>query len=613
LAPSPHARCRARSPGALALAFAALLLLAPHAARALETAPANARGGGDGDDSREREGGRGTEDLLAGMTAFFHSHEVAGVTPDSRSVINPTEAARLGVASQLLGFNQMARLHPSRVLRQDVIDRANFLVDHFDELTSGTAFDGMTGYALLGAYEITRDPRYLEKGKRVVDQSLALSGWTNTLNWGLMSALALSKYYDLTGDRQARDKTLEIVASLKPYQNLDGSFPHYCPGSVDIHYTDWMSMELLIVRRWVPSPMIDQYLVGTRRFLENCIDSTGATQYQVPCPSCPGGWRYRFGRASGCYIDYDTRGWVNELGYSAILFGELESPRYGAVMQTLRGMESGGAFADKWDFFPPTFDPIYPWATANPSVIRTSVIFWSLAELEADRHAAQLADRGDDDDSDHHQGGDSGDGGDGEDDRDTAIRNAGGQDALVGGPASQASPHAAPGEVYSADSLMLAVVMGHELGAPSLAAWSSSGDQDPLHQPTRRGGAPGASASALSISAMSAPTADGAAIAGARTPVRVLETRIDRVSPNPSRHGCEIAFSLAREGEVALEIFDVTGRRVRVITRGPASAGAHQARWDGRDMGGTRAGPGLYFATLTIPGARLVARFVISP
>ena len=192
MSPSPHPSCRARSWGALALVLAALLALAPSTARAAQTAPANVRGGGDSDDSRGREGGdheRPSEDLLARMTAFFHRGEVGGVTPDSRSTINPSEAARLGVVSQLLAFNQMARLHPSRVARQDVIDRADFLVDHFDELTSGTAFDGMTGYALLEAYEATGDIRYFNAAKVIVDQCKRLYGFQNTLNWGLMSAM----------------------------------------------------------------------------------------------------------------------------------------------------------------------------------------------------------------------------------------------------------------------------------------------------------------------------------------------------------------------------------------------------------------------------------------
>ncbi|MGH7743109.1 MAG: hypothetical protein ACRENS_13930, partial [Candidatus Eiseniibacteriota bacterium] len=539
---------------------------------ALEAPPAHAGRGGDERGEGEREGGAcgsgSAEAMLARMTRFFHANEVDGVTPDPRIAINPSEASRLGIVSQLLGFNQMARIHPSPAARQDVADRADFLVQHFYELTSGSAFDGMTGYALLGAYEVTRDPRYLEQGRIVVDRCLALSGWNNTLNWGLMSALALSKYYDLTGDPAARDKTLEIIGSLAPYQNSDGSFPHYCPGSVDIHYTDWMSMELLIVRRWVPSPLIDQYLAGTRRFLEECIDSTGVTSYQVPCPSCPGGWRYRFGLRSGCYIDYDTRGWVNELGYSALLFGELRSPRFAPVMAALGGMETDGAFADKFDFFPPSYDPIYPWATANPSVIRTSVVFWSLAELEADRLAPALANHhGDDDDE--------------QEDPDRAeplaLREGGSGTALSIAPPRATTPHSAGFGVASQESLMLAVVRGRELGAPNLAPSGISGDASAPGDLPRHGGALHETASSTggAAEARALPAAGSAAQAPG-------VTRIERIAPNPARHGCEIAFSLARAGDARLEIFDVAGRRVRSLESGTLAAGSHQARWDGR-------------------------------
>ena len=585
----PHPRLPGRL--ALALLIAVFPALVPASARALAAPPAHAAhgGGGDGHDERdEREHEDQVESLLARMTSFLHRREVGGITPDPRMAINPSEANRLSVVSQLLGFNQMARLHPSQVMREDVITRADFLVDHFDELTSGGAFDGMTGYALLGAYEITHDPRHLAAGKRVVDRSMQLYGWNNTLNWGLMSALALSKYYALTGDVAARDKTLEILASLRPYQNLDGSFPHYCPGSVDIHYTAWMSMELLIVRRWVPSPMIDQYLAGTRRFLEQCVDSVGLTQYQVPCPSCPGGWRYRFGRRSGCIIDYDTRGWVNELGYSSLLFGEVRSPLYATVLSALRGMESAGAFADKWDYPPDTWDPIYPWATANPSVIRTSVIFWSLAELQADLRAPQLAQRGDDDD--HERGGD---------DRDLALRSPGTPAGVTGETPAGGLAHAAWPQVYSADSLVLAVVMGHELGAPILSGAGGAGDLAAPGDLPRRG-----------------LDRDGASAArGSQAPASgvVSETRLARVTPNPTRSGCEVAFELAREGETRLEIFDVSGRRVRTLESGPLAAGEHRAVWDGRNALGAMPGAGLYFVALTTADGRRVARLVISP
>jgi hypothetical protein len=273
-------------------------------------------------------------------------------------------------------------------------------------------------------------------------------------------------------------------------------------------------------------------------------------------------------------------------------------------MRVLDGLESGGAFADKWDYFPDPYDPIYPWSTANPSVIRTSVIFWSLAELEADRHAASLAHRGDDS---------SGEGGS-DGDRDAAIRSAGGPSALTDASVPRAAPHAAAGEMYTADTLMLAVVMGHELGAPSLPGSGSSEDQDPLRDPSRRGAAPAAGLSAHpSATGSPALQQEREALGGSSERVSAFATRLERVSPNPSRRGCQIAWSLARAGEAGLEIFDVTGRRVGVLQSGFATAGAHVASWDGREASGARAGPGLYFATLTTASGRTSLRFVVAP
>jgi hypothetical protein len=265
-----------------------------------------------------------------------------------------------------------------------------------------------------------------------------------------------------------------------------------------------------------------------------------------------------------------------------------------------RCCSAGGSFADKWDYFPASYDPIYPWATGNPSVIRTSVIFWSLAELEADRRAPWLARREDD----------TGDG-----DPDIALRNPGSADGPASGAAHGGAPHADEPAAASTDSLMLAVIMGHELGAPSLAASSAPEDGGDL---TRRGGTRSATAPAQASAAPSSTKATGDASGRAAGALESATgtasvTRLGSIAPNPARRGCEIAFSLAREGEVRLEIFDVTGRRVRTLESGRLAAGAHLARWDGRDATGGVAGAGLYFAALTTPDGRVVARFAVSP
>jgi flagellar hook assembly protein FlgD len=43
-----------------------------------------------------------------------------------------------------------------------------------------------------------------------------------------------------------------------------------------------------------------------------------------------------------------------------------------------------------------------------------------------------------------------------------------------------------------------------------------------------------------------------------------------------------------------VEVFDLLGRRVRTLDRGPRAAGAQRVAWDGRDAAGAPVTPGLY-------------------
>ena len=48
-----------------------------------------------------------------------------------------------------------------------------------------------------------------------------------------------------------------------------------------------------------------------------------------------------------------------------------------------------------------------------------------------------------------------------------------------------------------------------------------------------------------------------------------------------------------------LELFDLTGRRTRVLAAGPMSRGEHLVTWDRRDDQGTVVESGVYFARLS--------------
>ncbi len=81
---------------------------------------------------------------------------------------------------------------------------------------------------------------------------------------------------------------------------------------------------------------------------------------------------------------------------------------------------------------------------------------------------------------------------------------------------------------------------------------------------------------------------------GAQTPMAA--TRVAGAHPNPFNPSTKIAYATPRDGHVTLSIYDVTGRRVRILVDGHVVAGEHAAHWDGRTDTGLRAASGVYFA-----------------
>ena len=53
--------------------------------------------------------------------------------------------------------------------------------------------------------------------------------------------------------------------------------------------------------------------------------------------------------------------------------------------------------------------------------------------------------------------------------------------------------------------------------------------------------------------------------------------------PNPFNCRTVISYILPESSPVRLELFSVTGQRVRVLHQGPTKAGVHRVHWDGRD------------------------------
>ena len=59
-----------------------------------------------------------------------------------------------------------------------------------------------------------------------------------------------------------------------------------------------------------------------------------------------------------------------------------------------------------------------------------------------------------------------------------------------------------------------------------------------------------------------------------------------------------VRFSLSSEQNIALDIFDPQGRKVRSLLQGSLPAGAREVEWNGRDDSGRRAESGVYYVRL---------------
>ncbi|MBK8229143.1 MAG: T9SS type A sorting domain-containing protein [Candidatus Eisenbacteria bacterium] len=100
------------------------------------------------------------------------------------------------------------------------------------------------------------------------------------------------------------------------------------------------------------------------------------------------------------------------------------------------------------------------------------------------------------------------------------------------------------------------------------------------------------------------------------SPVEVVEPAAERVSValligrNPAVGSVSFELRLPRPSPVAVEIYDLEGRRVRRVERGTLGAGTHAITWDGQTDQGREVASGIYFARVEAAGESLTRRFV---
>lgn len=81
--------------------------------------------------------------------------------------------------------------------------------------------------------------------------------------------------------------------------------------------------------------------------------------------------------------------------------------------------------------------------------------------------------------------------------------------------------------------------------------------------------------------------------------------------PNPFNATTQIAYHVAKPGNVTLTIFDSMGREVCELLNCSHSAGGYQVKWDGRDSQGNLVAAGVYFYRMQAGDFQMVRKLVL--
>jgi hypothetical protein len=90
---------------------------------------------------------------------------------------------------------------------------------------------------------------------------------------------------------------------------------------------------------------------------------------------------------------------------------------------------------------------------------------------------------------------------------------------------------------------------------------------------------------------------------GGVLPVAVEDvTQLYRPTPNPFAESVRFAYVVSGHSDqrVAINVFDISGRRVRTLVKGSQAPGRHEASWDGRSDRGTVLMNGVYFVRVSL-------------
>lgn len=82
----------------------------------------------------------------------------------------------------------------------------------------------------------------------------------------------------------------------------------------------------------------------------------------------------------------------------------------------------------------------------------------------------------------------------------------------------------------------------------------------------------------------------------------ILRTNLDPIHPNPFSSIILFTFSLEKDSEIKMTIYDITGRLIETLFESRLASGNHVLQWEGLDETGKKVPSGIYFYRFTVRG-----------
>ena len=82
------------------------------------------------------------------------------------------------------------------------------------------------------------------------------------------------------------------------------------------------------------------------------------------------------------------------------------------------------------------------------------------------------------------------------------------------------------------------------------------------------------------------------------------------IKPNPFSYYLDIELNLGKDSRLLIEVYNIMGQEVTIITDKDVSAGTFHAEWDGKDSSGNYVNRGIYLVRISINGENSVERIV---